>query len=358
MRSPSSLAYDGQNLYVADPFTRRILVFTPGEDWVELNGIRNAAAFSIRSRGHLEFDQELPVDLADTPIDESQQPPVLPGGEEIKITIDGTEMFYTTVAGETARDVRDKVVAMINANSDLPVTAHPELGVGRHASGTIRFGGESRVGDRVTLDINGREYSYLVPEGDLPERVVDRLNYLVDIQAEGDPEVIVERKIDQIETLELVHREVGPVGNSLPFSISITSGSPTTAQVSGPTLARGKVSYRAGLTAKREGPQGNWTRVELRNSGSELQATTSGSRLTGGADARDLPPGTIALDFRSGSVGSDAERQELAAGSARRSGRAGLAQSPRRRAGIRERPGGTAANGLSPSRSISRFRGV
>ena len=223
---------------------------------------------------------------------------MLPGGEEIKITIDGVEMFYTTVEGETAEDVRDKVIDLINAESEVSVTAHPALGVGRHAIGTIRFGGEARPGDFVSLDINGRKYEYVVPEGDIPERFVDRLNYLVD-QAD-DPQVIVERKIDQIETLELVHKSVGPVGNSLPFSITITEGSPTTTDVSGPTLARGTVSYRANLIAKREGPQGNWTQLEVRNSGIELDTSTSGSRLTGGSDARDLPPGTITSIFGTG----------------------------------------------------------
>lgn len=310
VRSPTSMAYDGLNLYVADPFTRRILVFTPGEDWIDLNGVRNAAAISIHSRGHLEFDQALPVDLSDTEIDEAQLPPVLPGGEEIKITIDGMEMFYTTKEGETAEDVRDQVIEMINGDPSLSVTAYPSLGVGRHAIGTIRFGGEARPGDFVSLDINGRKYEYVVPEGDIPERFVDRLNYLVDNA--DDPEVIAERKIDQIETLELVHKSVGPVGNRLPFSITITPGSPTTTEVSGATLARGKVSYRANLIAKREGPQGNWTQVELRNSGTELDAKTSGSRLTGGSDARDLPPGTITSIFGRNLSGEDLAVRDLA----------------------------------------------
>lgn len=308
IRSPASMAYDGVNLYVADPFTRRILVFSRGLAMIGTEGVRNAAAVSIHSRGHLEFDQQLPVDITDTEIDESQLPPVLPGGEEIKVTIDGNEMFYTTVEGETAEDVRDKVVDIINANENLPVTSFPSLGLGRHAIGSIRFGGEARPGDVVTLDINGREYTYTVPEGDIPERFVDRLNFLVDNAR--DPEVIVERRIDQIETLEIVHRDAGPVGNKLPFSLSITPGSPTTAEVSGPTLAQGKVSYRAQLLAKQEGPQGNWVQVELRNSGTELDASTSGSRLTGGSDARDLPPGTIATIFGSGLASETASVEE------------------------------------------------
>ena len=296
IRSPSSIAYDGSNLFVTDPFTRRILVFTRGEPMIDLNGVRNAAAVSIHSHGHLEFDQPLPVDVADTPEDESRRVPVLSGGEELKVTLDGNELFYTTSAGQTAEHVRDAVVDLINSGKDLPVTAAPALGQGRHANGTIRFGGSARAGDEVTLDISGRKYSYIVPEGDIPERFVDRLNYIVD--AAEDPEVIVERKIDQIETLELVHRNVGPVGNNLAFSISIEpSDTPTTTEVSGPTLSRGTVTYRANLRAKLEGPRGNWTQVEMRNTGAELEASTSGSRLTGGSDARDLPPGTIASIF-------------------------------------------------------------
>ena len=296
VRSPTSLAYDGQNLYVADPFTRRVLVFTPGEDWIDHDGIRNAAAVSIHSSGYLEFDQELPIDLEDTAdIDESRLAPVLPAGEEIKITLSRGEIYYTTKENDTAQMVRDTVIEMINNDPELPVIAFSTIGVGRHATGTILFGGEARAGDFVTLDINGRKYSYTVPEGDIPERFVDRLNYLVD-QAD-DPEVIVERKIDQIGTLELVHKSVGPIGNSLPFSISITPGSPTTTEVSGSTLSRGTASYRANLISKEEGTVGDFVTIELRNSGIELVTSTSGSRLRGGSDARDLPKGTLASIF-------------------------------------------------------------
>ena len=70
------------------------------------------------------------------------------------------------------------------------------------------------------------------------------------------------------------------------------------------------MSYRANLVAKTEGPTGNWTTIELRNSGTELQAKTSGSRLTGGSDARDLPPGTIATIFGTDLAGTTASIEE------------------------------------------------
>lgn len=308
VRSPTSMAHDGTNLYVADPFSRRILVFSPGEDLIGQEAIRNAAAFRINGVGFLEF--EVPVFLdnpATETVNEAQAPLNVPAGEEITLTLDRSDLVYTTVEGDTSESVRDKFVEMINNDPDLPVIASQAVGFGTHATGRITFGGTARPGDLVTLNINGRIYSYTVPEGDVPERFVDRLNFLVD--AQEDPEVIADRQIDDIDTLELVHRTVGPDGNSIPFSISITEGSPTTAVVSGETLSNGSLVYRAQLVAKREGPSGNFTLVQIINTGIVLQASNSGSRLTGGSDARDLPPGTLASIFGEGLASETVEAE-------------------------------------------------
>ncbi len=48
LRTPTSLAWDGQNLYVVEPYTRRVLVFTPGES-TSLLPLRNAASLVIYS---------------------------------------------------------------------------------------------------------------------------------------------------------------------------------------------------------------------------------------------------------------------------------------------------------------------
>jgi hypothetical protein len=40
--TPTALAWDGTNLYVTDASNRRVLVFTPGESLVPINGVRNA----------------------------------------------------------------------------------------------------------------------------------------------------------------------------------------------------------------------------------------------------------------------------------------------------------------------------
>ncbi len=55
IRTPTSLAWDGTNLYVADPSDRRVLVFTPNPDLVPQDGIRNSASLAIYAVGSIAF---------------------------------------------------------------------------------------------------------------------------------------------------------------------------------------------------------------------------------------------------------------------------------------------------------------
>jgi len=55
LRTPTSLATDGQNLYVADPYNRRVLVFTPGPKLIVDTGVRNAASREIFAVGNIVF---------------------------------------------------------------------------------------------------------------------------------------------------------------------------------------------------------------------------------------------------------------------------------------------------------------
>ncbi len=62
IRTPTSLAHDGLNLYVADPFNRRVLVYTPGDMKVPRAAIRNAASLVVNAIGTIEFDGNLKKD--------------------------------------------------------------------------------------------------------------------------------------------------------------------------------------------------------------------------------------------------------------------------------------------------------
>ncbi len=58
MRTPTSLAWDGLNLYAADPFNRRVLVFTLSERRVANTGVRNAASFEVFAAGRIDLGGE------------------------------------------------------------------------------------------------------------------------------------------------------------------------------------------------------------------------------------------------------------------------------------------------------------
>jgi uncharacterized protein (TIGR03437 family) len=55
IRTPMSLAWDGSNLYVSDPYDRRVLVFTPSLPAIPVNGITNAASRTVSALGSITF---------------------------------------------------------------------------------------------------------------------------------------------------------------------------------------------------------------------------------------------------------------------------------------------------------------
>ncbi len=83
VRTPLSLAWDGLNLYVADPFNRRVMVFTMGEIGIPYAGVRNSASRRIHSSGFFDF--------VGTPKQ----------GDKVTLTIAGTDYAYTAVSGDT-----------------------------------------------------------------------------------------------------------------------------------------------------------------------------------------------------------------------------------------------------------------
>lgn len=56
LRTPTSLAHDGFNLYIPDAFNRRVLVYSPGELKVPRSAIRNAASLVVSSIATISFD--------------------------------------------------------------------------------------------------------------------------------------------------------------------------------------------------------------------------------------------------------------------------------------------------------------
>jgi uncharacterized protein (TIGR03437 family) len=103
IRTPLSLAWDGMNLYVTDPYDRRVLAFTVGVPNIPITGITNAFSLTTFAVGAVTFGGTITAKDTAT------------------ITINGTAYTYTVVAGDTLISIIQNFADMINGkNSGTP----------------------------------------------------------------------------------------------------------------------------------------------------------------------------------------------------------------------------------------------
>ena len=96
IRTPMSLAWDGSNLYVSDPFDRRVLVFTPALPVIPVNGIVNAASRVVAATGSITFGGT--VTATDT----------------ITVTINTATYEYTVANNDTMANIILNITNLIN----------------------------------------------------------------------------------------------------------------------------------------------------------------------------------------------------------------------------------------------------
>jgi uncharacterized protein (TIGR03437 family) len=138
--SPTSLAWDGTNLYVADPFNRRVLLFSVGDAPLYSNqyssppiySIVNWASETVRQEGLVQFSLVGGIVANDT----------------ATITIQSVAYTYTIKSTDTLDTIAQALVALIN-KSDTNATAS-FAGIG---SGTVYLSSKNvGVGyDTITL---------------------------------------------------------------------------------------------------------------------------------------------------------------------------------------------------------------
>ncbi len=105
LSSPTSLAFDGTNLYVTDAYNMRVLVFTPGDTQLPDKSAVNWASEVIRQEGIVTFT--IPSGGA------------IVANDTVTITIQGTAYTYTIVKNDTLDTIAKGVVNAINsANSN------------------------------------------------------------------------------------------------------------------------------------------------------------------------------------------------------------------------------------------------
>ncbi|HUJ50181.1 MAG TPA: hypothetical protein VLW25_08270 [Bryobacteraceae bacterium] len=94
--TPTALAWDGTNLYVADPNDFRILVFTPENPVVQQNGVVNSASLAIFAFGTVTMGGTITA------------------GDTITITVNSATYTYKVVSSDTFETIVSNFVSMIN----------------------------------------------------------------------------------------------------------------------------------------------------------------------------------------------------------------------------------------------------
>jgi len=114
VRTPLSLAWDGTNLYVSDPYDLRVLVFTPNSPNIPINGITNAFSLSSSAIGT--------VSLSGT----------ITAGDTVTITITppgastGTAYKYTVLSSDTLISITQNLANLIDGLTK-GTTADPDV---------------------------------------------------------------------------------------------------------------------------------------------------------------------------------------------------------------------------------------
>jgi uncharacterized protein (TIGR03437 family) len=102
LNTPTMVAWDGTNLYVADCYNQRVMVFTVAEQDLTFTAVRNAASLNIYAIGT--------VTLGGT----------IKAGNTVTITINTTNYTYTIQSGDDFAAIVNGLVALVNAGSGDP----------------------------------------------------------------------------------------------------------------------------------------------------------------------------------------------------------------------------------------------
>ena len=122
MNTPTSLAWDGANLYVADPYNRRITVYTPLPVNLPYQGVVNAANLVVTANGTISMGGS---------IHDGDVLTVTTGcGGQGCLSTNTSTYIYEVVATDALADVINSLVAVINTQNggDPNVLANADTG--------------------------------------------------------------------------------------------------------------------------------------------------------------------------------------------------------------------------------------
>ena len=108
-RTPGALAWDGTNLYIADAFNRRVLLYTPADFPLPLSAVRNAASPEVFAQGNvvisgtLKARDKLTITIGDSQVADTEK-----------------EYTVTVVTDDTVNAIIDRFLALINEGDGDP----------------------------------------------------------------------------------------------------------------------------------------------------------------------------------------------------------------------------------------------
>ena len=182
---PTSLAWDGANLYVADPTDFRVLVFTPANPTVSTTGVVNSASRAIYAFGTVTISGTLTA------------------GDELTITV-GSPSTEAEGGGTTSNSATNAYTYTVTA-ADV-------------ASGSAYQAGSLDAYDTVVTNIAS---------------LINTAN-----SGDGDPNVLATAE-PGYAILMLTSRVSGINGNTISLTTSISTGATETLSASGTTLSGG-----------------------------------------------------------------------------------------------------------------------
>ena len=240
--TPTSLAWDGTNLYVADATDYRVLIFTPGEKNVALNGVVNFASRDIYALGTVTIGGTIVAgNVVNLAISSGSAITVTPGGPTLtggstttrasgtitvsatnvtagtvaSLTINGVKYSYTAASGDTVNSVATGLQTAINAANSNAGDPNVTVSVS-NATITLTARNIGTAANSVT--IGGNAYTYTVSSADTFDTVAKGLVAAINAtnNGTGDPYVNV-AVVGQGQIL-VVAKTPGEDGNSINIS--------------------------------------------------------------------------------------------------------------------------------------------
>ena len=180
LTTPTSLAWDGVNLYVSDTYNRRILAYSIGTNNIPYAGVRKAASVDIFALGSVALGGAITA------------------GDSVTITI-----CSAPVAGATT-------------------------------TGCISPAATNASGSGQTI---GTDYTYKLQSNDTFDTVVNALVNAINSGA-GDPNVVA--ALDPAtQTVLLAARQAGAAGNNIAYTATVSTNAAITATPAGGNLTDG-----------------------------------------------------------------------------------------------------------------------